>query len=309
MRILVTGACGFVGGHLVDRLVRAGHHLVAAIQNPAAMFDPSVQKISFELTQPAEVRIALREAAPDVVIHLAAQSMVVKSWEDPVGTMQVNTLGTLHLLETLREWPQTLLITIGSSDEYGLAGQSGRSLVEEIPCQPQNPYAVSKFAAGQLAMQLAHKHGLLVNHLRPFNHFGPGQRAGYVVSDFCSQIARIEKGETAPVITVGDLSAQRDFTDVRDVIAAYALIAERRLPTGIYNICSGQPRCVDDILRFLLRQAKVRIDVQVDPGRLRPSDVPFFVGSADKLCTATGWSPQRDFQASLVETLDWWRTL
>ncbi len=307
MRILVTGACGFVGGHLVDRLVRAGHHLVAAIQNPAARFDPSVQRISFELTQPVEVAAALREAAPDVVIHLAAQSMVMKSWEDPVGTIQVNTLGTLHLIDALCERPQTLLVTIGSSDEYGFAGQSGQPLQEETPCQPQNPYAVSKFAAGQLAMQLARKRGLAVNHLRPFNHFGPGQRVGYVVSDFCSQIARIEKGEVAPVITVGDLSAQRDFTDVRDVIAAYALIAERRLPTGIYNICSGQPRRVEDILRFLLQQATVQIDVQVDPGRLRPSDVPFFVGSADKLREVTNWNPQRDFQASLVETLNWWR--
>lgn len=307
MKILVTGACGFVGGHLVARLVKAGHSLVAAIQNPAAVFDASVQKISFELICPDEVRSAVQAAHPDVIIHLAAQSMVVKSWEDPVGTVQVNTLGTLHLLNALREMPDTLLVTIGSSDEYGLTGQLGKPLTEEQPCQPQNPYAVSKFAAGQLAMQISHKHRLRAVHLRPFNHFGPGQRAGYVVSDFCSQIARIEKGELAPEIVVGDLTAQRDFTDVRDVIEAYALIAEQGLQTGVYNICSGQPRRVEDILKFLLRQSKLKINVKVDPERLRPSDVPFFVGSATKLKASINWEPRRDFHMSLCETLDWWR--
>lgn len=306
-RILVTGACGFVGGHLVTRLLQSGHQLTAAIQNSACRFDPAVQTISFDLTRPDEVLDAVTTSRPDVILHLAAQSMVMKSWEAPAETLRVNTLGTLYLLEALRKVGRGLLVTIGSSDEYGLAGRSGIPLTEDTPCQPQNPYAVSKFAAGQLAMQLAHKHGLQVVHLRPFNHFGPGQRTGYVVSDFCSQIARIEKGKLKPELVVGDLSAQRDFTDVRDVIEAYALIAENSLPTGIYNICSGQPRRVSDILDFLLREAKVPIEVKVDPERLRPSDVPLFIGSSAKIRQELGWKFHRDFYSSLRDTLEWWR--
>lgn len=233
--------------------------------------------------------------------------MVMKSWETPAETLNVNTLGTVYLLEAVRKAGRGLLVTVGSSDEYGLSGKIGIPLTEDTPCQPQNPYAVSKFAAGQVAMQLAHKHGLQVVHLRPFNHFGPGQRTGYVVSDFCSQIARIEKGELEPELVVGDLSAQRDFTDVRDVIEAYALIAEKSLPTGIYNICSSQPRCVSDILDFLLRAAKFHINIKVDPARLRPSDVPLFIGSSEKIRQALGWESHREFFGSLSETLDWWR--
>ena len=306
-RILVTGACGFVGGHLVARLVGSGHQLTAAVQNPACQFDTAVQKITFDLTRPEEVLAAVANSRPDVILHLAAQSMVMKSWEAPADTLRVNTLGTVHLLEAVRKIGRGLLVTIGSSDEYGLAGPSGIPLTEETPCQPQNPYAVSKFAAGQLAMQLAHKHGLQVVHLRPFNHFGPGQRTGYVVSDFCSQIARIEQGELQPEIVVGDLSAQRDFTDVRDVIEAYALIAEKGLPTGIYNVCSGRPRRVSVILDFLLQEAKVPIQVTVDPERLRPSDVPLFIGSSEKIQKELGWEARRDSFCSLRDTLEWWR--
>ena len=307
-RILVTGACGFVGGHLVARLLRAGHQLTAAIQNPACQFDPMVEKISFDLTHPEEVFLAVKASQPDLILHLAAQSMVMRSWDEPVETLKVNTLGPLYLLDAMRRLSGIQLITIGSSDEYGLAGKIGIPLTEDVPCQPQNPYAVSKFAAGQLAMQLAGKWQLTVMHLRPFNHFGPGQRAGYVVSDFCSQIARIEKGELEPELVVGDLSAQRDFTDVRDVIEAYATVAERGLPTGIYNICSGQPRRVSDILEFLLQEAKTPIQVKVDPARLRPSDVPLFIGSAEKIRSQISWKPGHSFFESLRETLDWWRS-
>ncbi len=307
MKILVTGACGFVGGHLTARLHQAGHELTAAVQNLACRFPEGVRVISFDLTQPDEVRKNVLAARPDVILHLAAQSMVVNSWRDPAGTVRINTLGTLHLLEALRGIPETTLVTIGSSDEYGLTGQTGTLLTEADPCQPQNPYAVSKFAAGQMALQLARHHGLHVIHLRPFNHFGPGQRSGYVISDFCSQIARIETGKLAPEIQVGDLSVQRDFTDVRDVVEAYALIVERRPPTGIYNVCSGQPRRVKDILDFLVQQAQTPIQVRQDPDKFRPADVPLFIGSACKLHAATGWKPQREFSASLLETLQWWR--
>ena len=308
MRILVTGACGFVGGYLVNVLRERGHEVVAAVQNVNRQFSQPVRTVTFDITNAKETTDTIMTIQPDLIINLAAQSMVVKAWEDPQATFAVNVLGLLNICEVLRSrLPNCRLINIGSSEEYGLTALQRKALQEAEPCLPQNPYALSKFTAGQLLIQMAQRYGLQAIHLRPFNHFGPGQRTGYVVSDFCSQIARMEKGELEPEMMVGDLNAQRDFTDVRDVIEAYALIAEQGLPTGIYNICSGEPRRVQDILDFLLHQAKVPIRVKIDQEKLRPSDVPLFIGSASKLRAAIGWTPKRDFQASLIETLEWWR--
>ena len=307
MRVLVTGACGFVGRFLVKRLCASGQQLITAVQNRECEFGASVESIVFDLTNQDAVLQAIHNSQPEVVLHLAAQSDVAKSWANPGATLEVNTLGTLHLLEAIRVLPQIRLINIGSSDEYGLTAQQGLPLTEEAPCRPQNPYAVSKFAAGQLVLQFARRYQLQVLHLRPFNHFGPGQRTGFVVSDFCSQIVQLEQQEVVSEIPVGDLTAQRDFTDVRDVVEAYAMIVEQGLPTGIYNICSGQPRSVAEILTILMGLAKRPLRFRVSPNLLRPIEVPFFVGSANKLTQAIGWHPQRGFYASLAETLEWWR--
>lgn len=307
MKILVTGACGFVGRILVKRLCDSGHQLITAMQNRECGFGASVESIFFDLTDKEAVLQAIQTSRPEIVIHLAAQSDVAKSWTEPSATLEVNTLGTLHLLEAIRSLPQIRFVNIGSSDEYGLTAQQGIPLTEEDPCRPQNPYSVSKYAAGQLVLQYGRRYQLQVLHLRPFNHFGPGQRTGFVVSDFCSQIVQQEQREVASEIVVGDLTAQRDFTDVRDVVDAYAMIAEQDLPMGVYNICSGQPRSVEEILTFLIGLAKRPLKLKVDPDLLRPAEVPFFVGSAAKLTQSIGWRPQRDFYASLTETLEWWR--
>jgi GDP-4-dehydro-6-deoxy-D-mannose reductase len=172
---------------------------------------------------------------------------------------------------------------------------------------PQNPYSTSKLAMGQVALQLARRDNLKVIHVRPFNHFGPGQLEGYVVSDYAAQVARIEKGLIPPVIKVGDLSSSRDFTDVRDVVSAYALLLEKNLESGIYNVCSGIPREIKGILELLISYAKVKVAVEVDPERFRPSEVPIFVGSADKIKRATSWFVERSFEESILETLEWWR--
>ena len=310
MKILITGACGFVGGHLVRLLGGRGHQIVAAIQNPACKFDESVSIVSFDITSSAETMNIVSNTQPDVIIHLAAQSMVVKSWEDPETTFCVNTLGTFHIVDAIRvKAPNCRMVNIGSSEEYGLTALQGIPLIEEAPCLPQNPYSLSKFSAGQLLLQMAKRHNLKCVHLRPFNHFGPGQRTGYAVSDFASQIARIESGKAEPEIVVGDLSASRDFTDVRDVVEAYALIAETQLPSGIYNICSGQARRVGDILEQLVQQSSVPIRVRVDHEKYRAAEVPFFVGSAKKLTQATGWTPKREFAQTLSDTLYWWRSV
>ena len=307
MRILLTGACGFVGRPFVERLSAEKHQVFAAVQNPECGFSSAVEICGLDLRDEMQVKKVVRQVKPSLIFHLAAQSMVQKSWENPAETMQINTLGTIHLLQAAAMLPQVRFINIGSSDEYGRTALTGHPLTEESACQPANPYAVSKYASGQLALQLGLKSGFPVIHLRPFNHFGPGQQVGFAISDFCSQIAKIEKGEAPPVLQVGDLSAFRDFTDVRDVLEAYVAVVQTGIPAGVYNVCSGQARQLDQILRSLLSLSDARIEVQPDPARTRAAEIPYYVGSAEKLQRATGWQPSREFGQSLRETLDWWR--
>lgn len=309
MRILVTGADGFVGRYLVDTLCHRGHEVIAGTLSPNDCFgvNKNIQQVTFNLLDKTSIHEALKERV-EGVIHLAAQSMVQSSWTDPAQTVNVNVLGTIYLVEAVkRNCPDAKLITIGSSEEYGSAGNTGSPLVEDMPCLPQNPYAVSKFSAGQIALQMALKYHLQLIHVRPFNHFGPKQRRGFVISDFASQIADIEAGRTEPVLLTGDLSAQRDFTDVRDVVQAYALLMECKVENGVYNVCSGQPRSIESILEFLLSKSVKKIAVRRDMEKLRPSNVPLFVGSNKKIVTATGWKQVKRFEESVIDTVSWWR--
>lgn len=307
MRILVTGAGGFVGRHLINHL-KQKHVVLAAGRSSKSPADLNVPYLSMDITNPASIKEALKQSASDAIFHLAAQSMVKLAWDDPANTIYVNTIGTINLVNTIKDiLPLCRLVTVGSSEEYGLTGKSGEPLTEEHPCLPQNPYATSKLAMGQAALQLAKKHELQVVHIRPFNHFGPGQQVGYVVSDFASQVAEIEQNLRPPVLRVGDLSAQRDFTDVRDVVQAYSLLLEKNPSTGIYNVCSGVARSAGEILEIMLNHATIPVTVEQDLHKLRPSEVPVFVGSYTKLNQATGWYPRQQFENSVLETLNWWR--
>lgn len=309
MKVMVTGAGGFVGRHLIDHL-KEKHRVIGTGRSLTPPADLKVPYLSMDITDPASIKEALQQAAPDAVFHLAAQSMVGLAWTDPASTVYVNTIGTINLVNTIKDiLPLSRLITVGSSEEYGLSGKLGEPLTEEHPCLPQNPYATSKLAMGQLVLQLAKKHNLKVLHLRPFNHFGPGQQLGYVVSDFASRVAEIEQKDRPPVLKVGNLKAQRDFTDVRDVVQAYALLLDKDPDSGIYNVCSGIACSAEKILKILLGYAAVPIKVEQDPHRLRPSEVPLFVGSNAKLYQATGWQPRHQFESSVLETLNWWRNL
>ncbi|THF74916.1 GDP-mannose 4,6-dehydratase [Cohnella fermenti] len=308
MRVLVTGAGGFVGRHLVDHLAMRGHDVVAGTRGSEARVRPGIRSVSLDMLSAEDIRKAVSLSKPEAIIHLAAQSNVADSWRDPLHTMRLNTIASIQLLDTIRELcPGTKLISIGSSEEYGATPQCGEPITETAPCLPQNPYAVSKFSAGQLLLQMARRDGLNVVHVRPFNHFGPGQSLGFVIADFASQIARIEQEETAPIIRVGNLAAKRDFTDVRDVVRAYASLIECEAEPGIFNASSMSPREVGGILHTLIGFSQAPISIEVDNGKFRPIDVPVYVGSSDKLRQAVGWSPQLNFEQSLLETLDWWR--
>ena len=309
MKILITGAAGFVGGHLIKAFAERGHKLAAIDLGTSPLFEKyGVVAHQADLLDKAAMLEVMAEEKPDAVVHLAAIANVPFAWEHPAKTMAVNVGGTATLLEALAEAvPGGKILTIGSSDAYGLTAKCGQPLAEEQPCQPQNPYSISKLCAEQLAIQLAGKYGLTVIAARSFNHFGPGQKPGFVVSDFASQVAAIEKGEQEPVLSVGDLTAARDFTYIDDIIAAYVALTEKEIPTGIYNICSGKPRKIEEVLQGLLALSTKEIEVRKDPARMRPSEVPFFVGDGRKIFEATGWQPKTDFQAGLEKTLDYWR--
>lgn len=308
MKVLVTGANGFVGKYLVQALQERNHEVIAGLQNPVDELAGQSECVCFDILHKEQVNQVIASLQPDGIIHLAAQSMVKIAWESPADTLTVNAVGTINIVNAVAKYSgKSKIITVGSSEEYGRAGEAGHALLEETVCLPQNPYAVSKLAAGQIALQLAERDKINVMHVRPFNHFGPRQRRGFVVSDFASQLAGIEKGLADPVIYVGDLSAQRDFTDVRDVVQAYFLLLEKDVATGIYNVCSGKARSAREILELLMAKCTVKIEVKIDQEKYRPSSVPLFIGCSNKIFQATGWVPQRNFNDSISETLNWWR--
>ena len=249
----------------------------------------------------------IQKEQPDGVIHLAAQSNVGVSWNKPQITASVNIEGTLNLYKAFFEInPSGRFLNIGSSDEYGLTAKKGIPLTEEMECKPQNPYSISKFCSEQLILQLAKKDDVNVISTRSFNHFGPGQSKGFVISDFASQIANIKKGIKENKIYVGDLSPARDFLYIDDVVNAYILLIENRVPNGVYNISSGKSYKIEYMLNKLIEIADVDIEVLIDKEKFRPVEVSNFMGNSDKLRKILNWKPMIDINEGLNKTLDYW---
>jgi GDP-4-dehydro-6-deoxy-D-mannose reductase len=258
------------------------------------------------------VQYILERARPDVIFHLAAVAVTGRSWRDPAATLQLNVGMQANILQAVVNLKlDSRVIVVGSSEEYGAAlskTSDQGSISEETPFQPVNPYAVSKVAQDMLGLQYHLSHGLDAVRVRPFNHIGPRQSLGFVVPDFASQVAQIEVGQRRPVIQVGNLAAQRDFTDVRDVVRAYRLLALKGVSGEVYNVGSGRAHAVQEVLDYLIAQAKVPIQVEPDPERMRPSDIPRVVCDYAKLHACTGWEPSIAFEQSLSDVLQDWRT-
>ena len=296
--ILVTGASGFVGRHLMTAL--------AAAYPGATLYTGPV-----ELLDTAAVDKAVRDASPEICIHLAAVSAIATAQSDPDHAWQVNLHGTLHVARSLsRHAPDCLMLFISSADAYGASFRSGASLDENAPLAPMNVYAETK-AAADLALGGMAARGLRVVRLRPFNHTGPGQSADFVVASFARQIARIAAGLQDPLLQVGNLDTWRDFLDVRDVCAAYVACINRRdtlVPGMILNVASGQARCVGDVLRELATLAAVEIQVTVDRSRVRDTDIRSASGDASRAREILGWMPRISWQETLCDVLaDWYR--
>lgn len=251
------------------------------------------------------LRREVSDARPDAIYHLAALTHVGRSWEDPTETMRVNVLGTLELLEAARlcgNWPRVLLVS--SAEVYG-AGE-GRELDEEAPLRPLSPYAASKVSAEFLGLQSYLGHGLEVLRARPFNHVGPGQSDAFVVAALAKRVVAAER-QGGGEVAVGNLSAARDFTDVRDVVRAYRELVIDGEAGAAYNICSGLPRTIASLLDELVARATVEVRVVVDPALVRPVDIPMLCGNAKRIEALTGWRPQIDLGDTLSDVLAYWR--
>jgi GDP-4-dehydro-6-deoxy-D-mannose reductase len=261
-----------------------------------------------ELSRLDVVTFVLEQAQPDVLFHLAAQPLVTASHRDPWGTLETNIRMQLNVLEGVaRVSPDCRVLVVGSSEEYGLISPQDLPVDEDTPLRPLNAYGLSKVAQDLLGLQYAHTHRLHVVRVRPFNHIGPRQRVGFVASDFASQIAAAELGQRPPKMNVGNLSARRDFSDVRDVIRAYVLLAEQGEAGQVYNVGSGESRAIQEVLDVLLAMSQTPIEVQPDPERMRPSDVPEVICDATRLREQTGWQAEIPFEQSLHDVLAYWR--
>lgn len=283
-RILITGAGGFVGRHLMTEL---------SARFPTA----SLYADRFDVTDAAAVSAAFVAFQPDACVHLAAIASVPEARRDPARTFAVNLGGTLNVAKAILDHaPECRLVYIGSSEAYGGSFRAGVALDESAPLEPLNVYAASKAAADLTLGAMAAESGLRVVRFRPFNHTGPGQSEAFVIPAFAAQIARIEAGEQEPVIRVGNLAPERDFLHVADVVRAYALALEwfDDLPNGVvFNLASGHPRRIGDILAEMITQASVPIRVEIDPKRLRPVEITCATGDAGKAQKLLKWNPLR----------------
>jgi GDP-4-dehydro-6-deoxy-D-mannose reductase len=315
MKSLIIGGAGFVGAYLVRHLKNDLGQDVVVTKMPREQVKVdgvdmnSIQVRDLDILQKESIVALFREIRPDYIYHLAAQSSVSVSWKNPALTVDVNVKGGVNILEALRELEdKPRVLFIGSGEEYGHILPGETPIKEGNVPRPGNIYAATKVCQNMLAKIYADAYGLDVMMVRAFNHIGPNQLPLFVVADFCKQVAEIEAGNREPVMKVGNLSAKRDFTDVRDVVRAYALLMKSGCAGETYNIGSGHAIAIEDILKQILDHSSVEIRVEVDPERLRPVDVPIIEADTTKVYEATGWKPEISLEQTIRETLDYWRT-
>ena len=297
MRVLVTGGNGFVGRYLCLELRSRGIEVVSAGQTTHG----GEIDVAFDLAEGASVATALERIRPTVIFHLAAQAFVPQATSDPLGTYEINVMGTARLIESVRAAPvsdRPRFVFVSSGEVYGSQGAANLPLRESMPTAPVTPYAASKVAGEAIVLASARTYGFEAIVTRAFNHIGPGQSDRFVVASFAKRLAEIAAGDNA-LFPVGNLTPSRDFLDVRDVVRAYADLATAGTSGEIYNVCSGVPTKIQDVLRHLVMAARVGVEIREDPALVRAVDVPLFYGDNAKLRAATGWEPKITLPASL----------
>jgi GDP-4-dehydro-6-deoxy-D-mannose reductase len=313
-QVLITGITGFVGSHLADLLLEKGYKVYGTYRWRSPLDNISHIKdklnlIQADLSDARSMDVAVKQANPDYIFHLAAQSYVLASWVMPAQTIQTNVVGQVNLLEAVRKADINPVIHIAASSEiYGLVHPSETPIKETNPVRPLSTYGVSKLAQDMLGYQYFKSYGMKIIRTRAFNHTGPRRGDVFVTSNWTKQVAEIENLKKEPVMYVGNLHSKRDFTDVRDMVKAYLLAVEKGTPGEVYNIGSGKAIQMSELLKMILSLSKEKIRVEQDPARMRPSDVDVLVCDCTKFHEATGWTPKIKFEQTLKDLLDYWRS-
>ena len=339
MRTLVTGACGFVGAYLVRELTSAGYEVLAtdvvelpvqakprggagsAAARPECVSLPEgIAYRRCDILDGDALKDLVSNTRPDCIFHLAAQSSAATSLEEPRQTLETNVFGTLNVLEAVRRASpscppaktasgKTRILSIGSAEEYGARSSAEMPLDEESPVRPASPYAVSKAAQTMLALQYARSFAIDVVATRSFSHTGPGQTDRFVLPAFARQCAAIKAGTGDAIVKVGRLDVVRDFLDVRDVVRAYRMIAERGIEGYVYNVCSGHGLSLERALAFFITASGMDVKVVEDSARLRRSDIPMLIGNNGKLTRECGWEPQFSIETMLQNLFEHWERI
>lgn len=313
-KVLITGITGFVGSHLAEYLLTQKDIALYGLYRHRSIVDhidpikDKMKLIDADLMDSHSLYTMVSTIRPDVIYHLAAQSFVPTSWGSPAITLEVNIVGSANLFEAVRRSGIDPVIQIAcSSEEYGMVFPNEVPIRETNPLRPLSPYAVSKVAMDYLGYQYFESYKLRIVRTRGFNHTGPRRGETFAESTFAKQIALIEKGKQEPIISVGNLEAERDYTDVRDMVRAYTLAVEKCDPGEVYNICTGKAFQMKAVLDMLLSFSNVKVQIKQDPARMRPSDVPILIGDNSKFVAKTGWKPEIPFEKTLKDLLDYWR--
>lgn len=318
MRSFITGIGGFAGTHLAAALLAAGHEVTGLVRERRAYsglealvaqhpgFRTDALAVA-DVTDGEAVARAVAAAAPDAVFHLAGIAFVPRAAADPGHALMVNVLGTRNVLASVqREAPAARVVVVGSADVYGAAAMDGGPISEACALRPVSTYGLSKAAADMAAFQQWWESGLALVRARAFNHTGPGQSADFVCSDFARQMVRIERGDAAPVLRVGNLRSARDFSDVRDVVRGYLVLMERGEPGEAYNLCRGEAVTIGEIVEHLRAEVRVPFQVIEEPTRVRRREIPTVVGDPGR-ARALGWTPAIPLRQTLRDLIDYWR--
>ena len=315
--ILITGISGFVGGHFTRFIVNEQLDYVihgASRSKPIWNFiqngDPFLDAITFhqcDLLDSTKIRMIIGEIQPDYILHLASFSSVAQSWKEPLASFLNNTNAFLNIVEAVRiEDLDTRILSVGSSEEYGIVKESDLPLTEKKYPAPANPYAVARVSEEQLAQIYAKGYNLNICCTRSFNHIGPGQSDQFVVSSIAKQFAEIAHFHKKPIIKIGDGSIIRDFIDIEDVIRAYNTILNKGITGEVYNVCSGQGYSIHDIIKSISELTHISVIVEQNQNLLRPIDNPVLIGSYEKIKNDTNWKPECPIEQSLEKIYQYW---
>jgi len=306
--VLITGSEGFAGQHLWRELKNNEYHVSGTTLNTPESGLPENVYVC-DIQKQADLFKLIFEIKPEAIFHLAAQPKPGLSFNIPQKTFEINTIGTLNLLESVREIPDyhPRIVMIGTSEEHGVVPSAKLPITEETPLDPINPYSISKVANWFLAKEYVRSFNFDIVYATPFNHTGPGQAPGFIAPDIALQIADIEKGLKEPVLLTGDLSSKRDISDVRDVVRAYRLLMEKGKTGDRYIISSGKSIPMSEIVSRLISLSKVTVEHKIDSSRFRPSDIPDLYGSHEKITQMTNWQPEIPLEKTLQDLLEWYR--